>query len=214
MGPRTLTPGPVREVTGVAMWFTSDWHFLHHKILGYGDGRPFDTIEEHDEALIARHNALVRPGDEVWVLGDVALGRIEDSLVLCARMNGDKTLLLGNHDRPAMTKSPAKRAAWVERYLTEGGFSRVLLAEPAITVRLPSGQLVLASHYPYRGDSRAGPDRYPERRPVDEGGWLVHGHTHSRERVNGHQIHVGVDAWGYGPVAAQQVMELIATHGQ
>ncbi len=56
--------------------FTADTHFGHE---GMMDGRmtwprPFGSIEEHDETLIANWNAVVRPGDEIWHLGDFAYG--------------------------------------------------------------------------------------------------------------------------------------------
>ena len=189
-------------------WFTSDWHLGHRNILQLGRGRPFDTIAEHDAQLIHRHNALVDDRDPVWVLGDVAMGDIAVSLALCAQMKGRKILVCGNHDRPAMTNNPDKRGAWTARYINEGGFAGALLAEPATTVRLPDNRLVRASHYPYRGDS-GDEDRFADRRPVDDGGWLLHGHVHHSWRVSDRQINVGVDAWDYEPVPARRIMELM-----
>lgn len=194
----------------MAVWFTSDWHFGHRNILTLGEGRPFASIEEHDEELIYRHNMVVGPDDEVWVLGDVAMGNISESLTKCGRMSGRKILVCGNHDRTAMTADPIKRAAWTKRYMDEGGFSGVILAEPHTTIRLPDGRLVWASHYPYAGDSRDDGDRYLERRPVDQGEWLLHGHVHHQWRVRGRMVNVGVDAWGYAPVAAVTVAALVA----
>lgn len=191
------------------MWLSADWHFGHRNVLHLGDGRPFATIEEHDEVLISRHNTLVSPDDTVWVLGDVAMGDITESLAKCARMNGRKILVCGNHDRPAMAKASAQRAQWRSRYVSEGGFSWCWLVDGSTIVELPGGKLVQASHYPYAGDSRDGPDRYVERRPVDEGDWLLHGHVHHSWRVNGRQINVGVDAWNYEPVSAERILELI-----
>lgn len=66
------------------------------------------------------------------------------------------------------------------------------------------------SHYPYAGDSQDGPDRYTERRPADEGGWLLHGHVHHQWRVNGRQINVGVDVWDFAPVSAETLLGIIA----
>lgn len=192
-------------------WFTSDWHFGHRNILHLGEGRPFATIEEHDEALIARYNALVRPSDDVWVLGDVAMGDITESLARCARMNGHKILVCGNHDRPAMTDDPVKRARWVERYESEGGFDPVFAQSVCAT--LIGGTSVKLSHYPYAGDSRDGADRYPERRPIDEGHWLLHGHVHHAWQVNGRQVNVGVDVWGYEPVSIEHLVEFIRHQG-
>ena len=39
-------------------WFTSDTHWGHANILKY-DNRPFATIDEHDEELVRRWNAVV-----------------------------------------------------------------------------------------------------------------------------------------------------------
>jgi calcineurin-like phosphoesterase family protein len=191
-----------------AQWLTSDWHLGHRRILELGSGRPFDSVEEHDETLVAWHNELVGADDVVWVLGDVALGEIGRSLANCARMNGQKILVCGNHDRPVMTHDPAKRALWTRRYLTEGKFARVLIADPTVTVPLPGGPGIAASHYPYAGDHPGLPDRFVERRPPDHGGWLLHGHVHDSWRVNGRQINVGVDVWDYRPVRAERILAL------
>lgn len=84
-------------------WLISDTHFGHAKILGY-EGRPWDDIDEHDEALIARWNSVVEEGDTVWHLGDVALkspSKEYKALVhrIIPRLNGRKRLVMGNHDR-------------------------------------------------------------------------------------------------------------------
>ena len=50
-------------------YFTSDLHFGHENILRF-DKRPFSSIKEHDEELIKRWNAKVKPGDTVYILGD------------------------------------------------------------------------------------------------------------------------------------------------
>ena len=52
-----------------------------------------------NKALIERWNDSVHPDDTVWVLGDVALGRIDETLPLVTELNGRKLLLTGNHDR-------------------------------------------------------------------------------------------------------------------
>jgi calcineurin-like phosphoesterase family protein len=52
--------------------FVSDTHFCHAGILSprMQNPRPFASIEAHDETLIANWNAVVRPDDTVWHLGD------------------------------------------------------------------------------------------------------------------------------------------------
>jgi len=70
------------------------------------------------------------------------------------------------------------------------------------------GHHVLASHFPYHGDS-LDTDRFVEHRPVDEGLWLLHGHVHSDWRQLDKMINVGVDVWRYQPVSEAALVELI-----
>jgi calcineurin-like phosphoesterase family protein len=195
------------------VWFTADWHLGHQRILNLGAGRPFTTIEAHDEHLIRVHNSRVRPDDIVWVLGDVAMGHIAESLANCRRMNGRKFLVCGNHDRPTQWQHrPDKCADWTRRYLLDGGFTAVVLDDPpgSVTVQLPQGHTATLSHYPYAGESGPNrPDRYSDRRPQDLGRWLLHGHVHDAWDTRGRQINVGVDRWGYGPVNADDIADII-----
>jgi calcineurin-like phosphoesterase family protein len=200
----------------MTVWFTSDLHLGHAAMPATGRGwRPFETQDEHDETLIERHNALVGHDDVVWVVGDVAMGKIEDSLAKCARMNGMRNLICGNHDRPAMTADVTKRNRWTRRYLDEGGFAAVLVLDDPLSLPVNAMQLslgpdrnVTASHYPYEGDHSAD-ERYADRRPIDQGEWLLHGHVHGAWKVRGRQVNVGVDVWDFAPVERSRIIELI-----
>ncbi len=85
----------------------SDTHFSHRGIVTFlrEDGvtkeRPWDTIEEMDEALVKNWNSVVRPKDTVYHLGDAVINR--SALPILTRLNGNKRLIMGNHDvfRPA-----------------------------------------------------------------------------------------------------------------
>jgi calcineurin-like phosphoesterase family protein len=82
-------------------WVCADHHFGHANILNFkrDDGtslRPFKSLEEHDETLIANHNSVVQPADRVYLLGDVCIKR--QYLHLLYRLNGRKVLVKGNHD--------------------------------------------------------------------------------------------------------------------
>jgi calcineurin-like phosphoesterase family protein len=79
----------------VTIWFTSDTHFGHENIIGYC-GRPFSCAAEMDETLVERWNAVVKPSDHVYHLGDVAMRRPQ--LQIVKRLNGHKRLIFGNHD--------------------------------------------------------------------------------------------------------------------
>jgi calcineurin-like phosphoesterase family protein len=63
--------------------------------------RLFASIDEHDETLIANWNAVVRPDDTIWHLGDFCYRCSEDyARSVFSRLRGrNRFLLKGNHDR-------------------------------------------------------------------------------------------------------------------
>jgi calcineurin-like phosphoesterase family protein len=157
-----------------------------------------------NEALIRRWNERVDPADEVWVLGDFALGRIADSLACGLRLNGRKSLVVGNHDRMFGARRESEYREWVERYADEAGFAQVV---GNVAARIGDVS-VQVSHFPYQGDSHDA-DRFDDARPDDDGRWLLHGHVHEKWKVNGRQINVGVDVWGFAPVAEHELERII-----
>ena len=76
--------------------FTADTHFGDHRVINI-QKRPFASVTEMDEALVAKWNEAVAPGDGVWHLGDVARRPAEVPGIL-TRLNGRKHLLRGNND--------------------------------------------------------------------------------------------------------------------
>ena len=78
-------------------WFISDTHFGHKNILEYEkEARPFSCLEEMHEVMIERWNSVVKPKDILYHLGDFAFGR--HALSIASRLNGQKRLVMGNHD--------------------------------------------------------------------------------------------------------------------
>jgi len=186
----------------MTVWFTADLHLGHANIIGYSR-RPFPDVDAMNEALIQRWNETVATDDAVWILGDVALGRIKESLAHVGRLAGRKCLLAGNHDR-CWTGHGRRAEGWAERYL-QAGFEEIRQGEMVLPL---GGTDVLACHFPYRGDSHDH-DRYVEHRPADRGLWLLHGHVHERWRQQGRMLNVGVDAWAYRPVSSSALTEAI-----
>ena len=88
-------------------WLISDTHFTHSGILkfvGY-DGKPlrvFKDANHMDEHIIEKWNSVVKPGDKIYHLGDVVIRPTRESMKILSRLNGNKTLILGNHDDPDM----------------------------------------------------------------------------------------------------------------
>jgi len=68
-------------------------------MLHRGSRPKFDTIEEHDEDIIEKWNSVVGKNDLVYHLGDVAVGEDSSCLKPLHRCNGQKILILGNHDK-------------------------------------------------------------------------------------------------------------------
>jgi len=82
------------------IWFTSDTHFFHEKILTAGAGRPFLGLEEMHETLIDNWNNTIAKNDIIYFLGDLSLGKTKPTTELIKRLNGKKHWILGNHDSP------------------------------------------------------------------------------------------------------------------
>lgn len=79
------------------VFFTSDTHFGHSKIIEYCK-RPFSSIEEHDKALIQNWNSVVGQDDTVFHLGDFAYGNSQFIANTIKQLNGNIILVKGNHD--------------------------------------------------------------------------------------------------------------------
>ncbi len=79
------------------VFIISDHHFNHEDILKYSPMRHGTTIEEHNEWLVQQHNSVVKNGDRVYFLGDVAM-KPRDMRFLHG-MYGQKFLVRGNHDK-------------------------------------------------------------------------------------------------------------------
>lgn len=83
------------------IWFSSDLHLWHENIIKFCD-RPFKDALEMNERLRENHNALVKPEDKWYFLGDLTMKRNgrDEGLVISemAKWNGHKRIILGNHD--------------------------------------------------------------------------------------------------------------------
>jgi calcineurin-like phosphoesterase family protein len=195
------------------LFVTSDWHLGHERIIPLCD-RPFKDVNHMHEVLIANYNSRVDPLDDAFVLGDVAMGTFAETIKIVRRFNGDKYLVPGNHDRISGHESEARQARFLPMYMDVffavcDEVERVHLSSEVH----PDAPVVNVSHYPYNGDSQR-EDRYDQLRPYDDGAVLLHGHTHSKEKISRSakgslQINIGVDAWDYFPASEAEILQLI-----
>mgnify|MGYP001392298451 CR=1 FL=1 len=85
------------------LFLVSDTHFGHEKMITTfkaADGTParkFANVEEMDELMIANWNAVVRPQDHIYHLGDVTM-KLDIMDRIMPRLQGHKRLVRGNHD--------------------------------------------------------------------------------------------------------------------
>jgi calcineurin-like phosphoesterase family protein len=181
-------------------WFTSDLHFGHANIIKHCN-RPFANVDEMNMAIIDNWNSVVKDGDKVIVLGDVALGKLDETLPLVTLLNGEKYLVPGNHDK-CWTGHKKVRSSDIKRY-EDVGFN---IMPNDYTTRHGWWRVC---HFPYTGDSQEN-DRYLEHRPVKgREKILVHGHVHEAWKINGNQINVGVDVWDFTPVHETVIRDIM-----
>lgn len=81
----------------MTLYFSSDHHFNHEKVIEYSD-RPYDSLEEMHNELIINWNSVVDEDDTVFVVGDFSMREGVSSNELLSRLNGNKVMISGNHD--------------------------------------------------------------------------------------------------------------------
>ncbi len=170
-------------------WFTSDWHLGHERIIDLCN-RPYSSLGEMHDDLVARWNSLVRPGDIGWFLGDMTWGNPEQFEPLIRQLNGYRVLILGNHDsgREQMLSAGFHR-------VEEQDFTNIC----ALTAWL--------AHVPTNNQD----DKHGFVRPrsaISEFDLALCGHVHRRWLRNAGDINVGVDAWAMNPVPENELFGL------
>ena len=58
-------------------------------------------LEIVNETIISNWNKVVKPEDEIFVLGDFIMGELKNVEPTLNRLNGKITLVRGNHDTPS-----------------------------------------------------------------------------------------------------------------
>lgn len=94
------------------IFVTSDMHFGHDREFIW-KARGFNSVEEMNEAYVARWNETVGPEDEVYALGDLILGD-KSNIEYLKRLNGKLHIALGNHDTSSRQKMYAELPNMVE----------------------------------------------------------------------------------------------------
>lgn len=172
----------------------SDYHLNHRQIIKYCPQRVSTSfkgtldeetapevidslIVEMNELIINNHNSIVGPDDEVYFLGDMAMGQIKFAPELIRRLNGKKYLVAGNHDKSLVKlisndDNLSDLFEWIKDY-------------HEMSHALPGGKknMLCMSHFPMRFWNGK-----------NQGTIMLHGHLHgSYCDVPGRIFDVGID---------------------
>ncbi len=174
------------------LFFTADWHFNHDYVAAK---RGFASTAEMNEAIIAAHNAVVRPGDLVYPLGDLFVkGTAEQAMAIRNRLNGNIYALEGNHDSIARRMMKRGAFVWLRHY-------EELRIGPPWFGTGKEKQLVVLFHYALRTWRNAG-----------HGSWMLYGHSHTNLPDIPHYLSfdVGVDGNRMAPYALEDIIQRMA----
>lgn len=157
------------------IFFTADTHFYHRNIIEYCK-RPYECVEEMNEAIVENWNAVVQKYDIVYHLGDVSFGTAEETRGILSRLNGIKHLITGNHER--YTKWHRKDPGLIHDYFTEQG--------DYLKIKIDKHTKLVLCHFPLAA--------------WDRGWYQFHGHTHGQYKGCHKQLDVGMDNCGMKPI--------------
>lgn len=170
------------------IFLTSDLHLGHDKDFVV-QARGFETVEEMNAEIIRRWNERVYPDDDIYVLGDLTLGDVEEGIRLIAKLNGYLHILRGNHDTDKK----------VERYLELPNVVSVQYADV-----LKYGKAVFwMGHYPTITAN------YDDDKPWAKHVVCLFGHTHQEQPFyndNPYMYNVGMDAHNCTPITIDEVI--------
>ncbi len=159
-------------------WFISDTHFSHNNIIRY-TGRPFQSVDEMNARLIDNWNALVKPQDTIFFLGDFGLGTTDFLASLCASLHGNKICIRGNHDG-----TPTKMQTIGFSLVLESAFIKIGRHQVEL-VHIPSHPT--PPHFQLHG----------------------HVHEKRPNKLVDHQLNLSVEVWDYKPVPEKVIIALL-----
>ena len=172
------------------LWFCSDLHMGHNSAIRMCE-RPFENVDLMNKELIRNINAVVKPNDTLYLLGDLChrVG-VEMGNELISKLNcKDQILVRGNHDK-----------AWNPDLFTEiCDFKEIHVGYKG------QNYSISLMHYPMLSWPKS---RY--------GSIHLHGHSHNKPEYNLQmkqegirRYDVGVDANGFCPVSLQQILSFM-----
>ncbi len=168
-------------------YFTADEHYGHTNIIKFCD-RPYNSVTDMDNDLIARHNDVVGSNDVVVHVGDFTLVKGFEKVIdmYVSKLNGQSHIFItGSHDY-WLRKDTRTYKYWNNGRYVKAGY---------VWNRDFKGlAYIVACHYAMRVWPRS-----------HFNSCQVYGHSHSNLPPVGKQWDVGVDNNGFYPVSEEQL---------
>lgn len=167
-------------------YYTADLHFGHKNVIAF-DSRPFESVEEMDRLLIEYWNSRITEKDTVYIIGDLCYRSSRDPSWYLSRLNGEKYLILGNHDTTLLSNSKAvSLLAGIDKmmHITDGD------------------REICLCHFPLA-----------EWNGYFKGSWHIYGHIHNRReetfqfmRTKERALNAGCMINGFVPVTFEELV--------
>lgn len=168
-------------------YYISDLHIGDERIMHLCK-RPYKSIAEQTQVFLNNWNNLVRPDDEVFILGDVGFAWTNEEKGFYLAANGVKHLVFGNHDVN----------------IIEGIRNSNIFASCDFILNVEDeGENIVLCHYPLM-----------DWEGIDNDWLLFYGHIHNKPL---HEIYayynnkkaynVSVDVTNYVPMTKEQIKE-------
>ena len=164
----------IKGINKNKLFFTADEHYWHRNVLKY-ENRPFQTIEDMNEALIQNFNELVPKDGTTIHAGDFCLGHLKTPEVyksIINRLSGSHIFIMGSHDR------------WLNGVPNIHEIVEILIDK----------RFLVISHYCIRSWARS-----------HYNSWHLFGHSHGRLIPIGKSWDIGVDNNNFYPLSFTQI---------
>lgn len=191
------------------LFFTSDLHLFHSKVIKHDD-RPFIDVDEMNQSIINNWNKTIKKDDIVFYLGDISWAGFKKTKEVVDQLNGKIHFIMGNHDS-------YKIISKLDRFESISGLMDIYIRdEDVVDKKMRSYQHIVLCHYPMASWNR---QHY--------GAWHLFGHTHhwfyrgeseiNKELYKRKCLDVGTNGWDYHPVSYEKVKlemstKIIGTH--
>ncbi len=167
------------------IYFSSDLHGHHSNIIKHCN-RPFDSIEDMNDAMIQNINRVVKPNDTMYVIGDFVWwgGSDEQIANFCRKINCKNLhLVIGNHDEPILDK--------LKPHFVSGDYLK--------EIRHAQRTIVMC-HYAMRTWNQS-----------HRGSFHLYGHSHGQlpDDPHSYSFDVGVDCHNFKPLSIEEVFEIM-----